>query len=153
MIEFISKEVTSIDLMNVTDAQLQELLIRLDHSEDKPEAIALRREPRACYRLPQRLLMLIDQPGGEAVLYLIVPRDISPHGMCFLHGQFLYPETRVVIKLPTIDDEALLGGGRVKRCRHVKGRIHEVGISFEYPIDLADFLPAELLAEPDRGVD
>ncbi|UCD76136.1 MAG: PilZ domain-containing protein [Phycisphaerales bacterium] len=146
-------EVHCVDLLRMSDDELHELLDNLERPEDTPETLTQREEPRYPYRLPVRLAALISRPDGAADLFSIVPRDLSCNGIGFLHGQFVYPDARVVVKLPTIDQDSVIAVGRVKRCRHVCGRVHEVGIRFEQTFDLKDFLPPGYDAETGQDPD
>ncbi len=130
-----------VDILRLSDLQLIELFRQLKRPEKNPEGGDRRCEERVPFPSPKRLVISIDEPAGEPGIYLVIGRDMSPHGIAFLHGKFAYPETRFTIRLITLDDEAVLVAGRVRRCFHVQGRIHEVGARFDQPIELSDFLP------------
>ncbi len=89
----------------------------------------------------------ITNPGGNVVNYSVIPRNISRRGIAFLHGRFIYPDSRCNIVLQTLDDESMTMDGTIVRCDHLAGTIHEVAAAFNSPIDLtlfANMTPAEL---------
>ena len=51
--------------------------------------------------------------------------------------------------LKALDGQLVPVRGKVMWCRLITGRIHEIGIQFEEPIDLADFVPPDEEPEPD----
>ena len=72
--------------------------------------------------------------------YLVVPRLIAANGMTVLHGKFDYANTRCRITLRTADGTCSEIAARVRECRHFSGRIHEVVLKFNEPIDLVRYL-------------
>ena len=89
----------------------------------------------------------IANPGGNNVNYSVIPRNLSRRGIAFLHGRFVYPDSRCSIVLQTLDDENMTMEGTIVRCDHLAGTIHEVAAVFSSPIDLTLFTnmtPAEL---------
>ena len=44
------------------------------------------------------------------------------------HGQFVHAQTDCTIHLKTLDGKLVGARGRVVRCRHVVGRVHEIGV-------------------------
>ncbi|MDX2116758.1 MAG: PilZ domain-containing protein [Planctomycetota bacterium] len=98
-----------------------------------------RREPR--HRLLDVDRLTVDIGTGSSVCTaLVVPRDVSDGGLSFLHGVFIYSGTHILIQLKTRDGEQMLVPGKVVRCTHVVGRVHEVGVKFDRPIDVAPFV-------------
>jgi CheY-like chemotaxis protein len=81
----------------------------------------------------------IVNPGGNAVKYSVIPRNLSRHGVAFFHGRFIYPDCKCNIVLPTLDGESMTMEGRIVRCDHLTGTIHEVAASFNSPVDLTMF--------------
>jgi hypothetical protein len=69
--------------------------------------------------------------------------------MSLLHGKFVYDGTLCVAGLKALDGQLVPVRGKVMWCRLIAGRIHEIGIQFEEPIDLDDFVPAGEEPEPD----
>lgn len=80
------------------------------------------------------------QPAGATTSLRYAARNISAEGLGILHNSYVYPGTNCVVYLPTNDKKEMPIDAIVRRCRHVKGLVHEVGISFKVPIDLREFM-------------
>lgn len=65
--------------------------------------------------------------------------------MAFLHCSFLYPGSIISATLRTRDGEQMSVTGKVVRCEHVSGRVHEVGVKLDQAID-----PGALGARPEE---
>lgn len=66
-------------------------------------------------------------------------RNLSAGGIGILHSSYVHAGTpcTVHIPLPTgTNSDSLPVRGKVVRCRHVRGTVHEVGIRFDEHIDL-----------------
>lgn len=93
-----------------------------------------RRNLRVAYH-GQNVLVTMN-PAGPAVRYSVVPRNLSRGGMAFVHGRFVYPDTPCQVCLPAATGRDCPLEGRVVRCRHIGGIVHEVSVCFDKPIDL-----------------
>jgi hypothetical protein len=112
----------------------------------------LRRAERYSYREDDGLILEVHHHGGQQIDYLIRPRNLSNTGIGFIHGGFLHQGTPCVVILKTIAPGRMRVAARVARCRHVEGKIHEVGLEFVEPIDLGQILlPDQLHAEAVGG--
>jgi CheY-like chemotaxis protein len=87
----------------------------------------------------ERIKVCITNPGGNNVCYSAIPRNLSRHGIAFLHGQFVYPNSQCGVTLKTLDGEIVSMVGTIIRCNHLGGTIHEVAAKFNSPIDLTHF--------------
>lgn len=98
---------------------------------------------RAFKRWPfetRSIRMELQHPGGAATTLNYVPRNISREGMGLLHSSFVYTGTRCTVFLPHPARGQAAVGGTVVRCRHFRGKIHEIGVRFDQPIDVREFL-------------
>lgn len=82
----------------------------------------------------------IQHPGGAATVLNYVPRNISREGIGLLHSSFVYTGTRCTVLMPHPTRGQVPLGGTIMRCRHVRGKIHELGIRFDKPIDVKEYL-------------
>lgn len=82
----------------------------------------------------------IQHPGGAATTLNYVPRNISREGIGLLHSSFVYTGTRCTVLMPHPTRGQVPLGGTIMRCRHVRGKIHELGIRFDKPIDVKEYL-------------
>ncbi len=100
---------------------------------------------RAFHRQPYRgrpVTALLRQPGGTVTSFAVKPHNVSCGGISFLHGGFVHTGTTCRLTLRALDGTQTEVSGMVVRCRLIRGRIHEVGVAFDSPIDLRRLLPA-----------
>ncbi len=103
------------------------------------DSAALQRSHRAAARLqlPDSITIqvLVCHPGGGEVLVRAVVKDISRTGMGMLYGGYLHLDTQVLARFVEKDGTPIfVQGGKVVRCTHVRGVVHEVGIRFDTEI-------------------
>lgn len=84
--------------------------------------------------------MKLIHPGGNSVTLNVACRNLSCGGMSVLHSSFIYPGSKVVLTLPHPRHGPTNVHGRVVRCEHRRGNVHDVGIVFESPIQAKDFV-------------
>jgi hypothetical protein len=108
-----------------------------------------RKSPRVPYRATPRVAVIIESEELGKRTFALIPRNISRTGMSLLHGKFVCDGTPCVAGLKALDGQLVPVRGKVTSCRLIAGRIHEIGIQFEEPIDLDDFVPAGEEPEPD----
>lgn len=103
---------------------------------------------RWSYRNPSVAMSFLFQQGAPTVVR-VAARDISCGGMSVLHSGFVYPSTPCRLILPCTSGESnqLKVSGSVVRCLHMQGRIHEIGVKFDKPIDAKLVLEHQLANE------
>lgn len=116
---------------------------RATHSADRRKRAEARHDAS---RLPD-ITIEVRGPSGDVQTHTVPPVDLSPGGMAFLHCSFLYPGSAISATLRTRDGEQMSVTGKVMRCEHVSGRVHEVGVKLDHAID-----PAALGARPEEWV-
>lgn len=119
--------------------QLDQVLNALESgkkSESKRRVYA-----RWSYRNP-RIEMNIKHPGGTESTINVASRDISCQGMSLLHCSYLYPGSEVTVNLPRAGQETVekVVYGKIARCIHLHGRLHEVGVCFDDIMDVRSLL-------------
>jgi DNA-binding response OmpR family regulator len=82
----------------------------------------------------------VQHPGGNVARLSVTGSNLSAGGIAFHHRGFLYDNTPCKVVLPT-----LVGGkqeihGRIVRCTHLNGQLHEVGVSFSRRVDPRHFM-------------
>lgn len=103
-------------------------------SEAQPEA-SRRKDPR--FKLPESTLIVgeLCQPGGLPQRAIIAGRDCGRGGIGFLHNCFLHPGTIVRLAFADVEKKPVCNvSGVVRRCEHVRGMVHEVGVQFDAPM-------------------
>ena len=99
-----------------------------------------RRNNRVPFLSEAGLFVQMKHPGGSVANYLVRTRNLSPTGIAFLHGSFVYTGTTCVLALHDKSGKIMGIDGRVVRCQHVRGHVHDIGVRFSAPIDLNQFL-------------
>ena len=97
---------------------------------------------------PKELSMDLQSDALARKAYQVFARDMSSQGVSLLHGVFVAPNTRCLLTIKTLDREPMQIPSLVRRCRLVGGRVHELGIKFDQPIDPRSFLE---LCEDEEG--
>lgn len=67
-------------------------------------------------------------------------RNLSGTGVSLLHNSYVHNGTTCTVHLPLLVGGTAATSGKVMRCRHVKGLIHELGIKFAEPVNIRDFV-------------
>lgn len=123
----------------MSDAARRAALDRLAVESMGAQSLGIRRYTRIA--LPEGIALnaLIQHPGGGEIEVRVVLRDISRGGFGMFHGGYLHPGTRVISTFIGSDGAALVSHpGKVVRCTHLQGLIHDVGIAFdtEFPLEM-----------------
>ena len=150
-----SDSVTKIDTLRQARSQTNDILDALDEVQLAPGRGEQRIGTRHRWRL--KVEVHLTQPGGNKSVCQVVTRNLSAGGMSFLHGGYLHTGTTVTARLITIDNARVSILGTVVRCRHVRGRVHEVGVAFAEPLDVAQVVSVRLsgtilLVDGDRDL-
>jgi hypothetical protein len=128
------------DLVRVSDREAKALREALERRAAMEPERAKRKQHRVDISEVGRIVVELRPHGAEPMCYVVVPVDLSEGGMAFLHGMFVYPGTACTARLRTLDGRMVGVLGRIVRCTLVSGRIHEVGMRFESPVDLGLFV-------------
>jgi CheY-like chemotaxis protein len=88
----------------------------------------------------ESLEVLMLHPGGNMVSIRVACRNISRGGICVLHNSYMHTgsECRVMLVHPVRGVTPIQG--KVVRCQHRAGLIHELGISFKKPLEVQEYL-------------
>ncbi|MEW6252019.1 MAG: PilZ domain-containing protein [Planctomycetota bacterium] len=127
----------AVDALRISDAEYRAILAQLDSSPRPARVNELRAAKRYPYT-PQSGLDVMLQ--GRNTRYVVRGRNVSSSGIAFLHGDLVSPGTACTLELPTPDGGAVPVEGHVVRCRCVSGRIHEIGVQFEQPLEVEHLL-------------
>ncbi|MCX5662534.1 MAG: PilZ domain-containing protein [Planctomycetota bacterium] len=140
---------TYVDSVRLSRTQFAEILEDLERSRSQaPDGNRRKGDRQACSAVAG-VLLEIEHPGGVMARFIVRPRDISRTGVGFVHGGFVYKGSKVIVTLVMLDREMIVLRGTVVRCRHLKARIHEIGMRFNEPLKADPFaVPAEAEVEP-----
>lgn len=125
--------------LNLRSPQLNHILDILDRHEGTPEATRQREYARLPYRLETVVLTLLHAEGNRTRVR-VACRNLSRGGIGILHSAYMHPGSRCDVTLQRVTGKPQTIPGRVVRCTHRAGVVHEIGIQFDQPIDLSQFL-------------
>jgi len=133
--------------LNTIRAGRHELNRLLDAMDTKGANNTVDREfVRWGYR-QQSVMLELRHPGGSVVRLPVATRNLSNSGIGVLHSSFVHTGTMCVVGL----EHQAMGQveiiGKVMRCQHVGGTVHEIGIRFEQAIDTREYISLDLLSE------
>lgn len=89
----------------------------------------------------------IIHPSGNEVEVKMACRNLSKGGIGFLHRSFLHLGTRCIVTLDHPIRGDVQAPGRVVRCLHLTGMVHEIGIKFDEEIDVRDIMRPDPMQE------
>lgn len=127
--------------IGLSQLALEELLDRLDAMT----VPGVSPDARAYARWPMREAFVdvcVEEHGSMRRCLVMATRNVSNGGLAVLHSSYMYPGSRCTVALPTRagDNEPIVMTGRVVRCTHREGMVHELGIRFDDPIDASRFV-------------
>jgi CheY-like chemotaxis protein len=85
-------------------------------------------------RIPVK--METTHPGGAVTCLPYACRNLSRGGIGLLHSAFVHEGTKCVVILPHPERGEIKIPGKIVRVRHVTGKVHEIGVKFDMPVDV-----------------
>ncbi len=128
-----------VDTVRISAKEWQNLLMRMEAERPSTDDLDRRQSERYRYWNLGGLMVEFEHPGGSVGKFLVQPRDLSEFGISFLHGSFVYQDTVVRLVLVSTLGVQTSVTGTIVRCRHIKGKVHEVGVKFLEAINVEDF--------------
>lgn len=130
----------SLDVLRLSANEVEAINRELDAQAEQFQGNNRRQDERHPYRAGAKMVATVFHPGGTTTRYLIKPRNISRTGLGFLHGSFLHLGTRIIVSLETLRHTLVNVTGQIVFCKFVRGNVHEIGVRFSQPIELAQFI-------------
>lgn len=128
-----------IDTIRLSPRDRKRLVDELNRQAQPVPAASERRHLRVSYNIGQ-VEVRIAHPEGDPITYSVVPRNLSERGVAFLHGSFVYTGSQCTVVLPRLNAKPTVIAGRIHRCRHVTGLLHEVTVLFAQELNLNEFI-------------
>lgn len=126
-----------IETLHLNDRDKAKLLHAIEESSHQPVASERRR-----LRMPwfqQEVTLTLFGETGNSVRATAMARNLSRWGIALIYGRYVYPRTRCEVQIPGLDGVWHGRSGRVLHVRHVSGLVHELGVTFDIPLDLSNF--------------
>jgi len=129
-------------LLKLSKSELLRLINELE-SKDSAQHEDKRRSPRTT--LPDDITVTAGmvQPDGSENRFLVKGRNVSDHGLSFLHGAFVHTDTRCNVTFTKADGECVQLETVVKHCRYLTDGVHEVGAMFKHAFPMRDFIESD----------
>ena len=127
------------DLTQLSFSQQRLIFEALERREQMEAGVSKRKNRRFIVQAPYTAVIHLESKGVSGKCTVLM-RNLSAAGCSFLHSIFIYPQTQCHVELRTVDGELTMTPGVIKRCSHVSGWIHEIGVQFNKPIDVEGFI-------------
>jgi len=134
-----------VNSIGLDGASLDQVFNELDGA-GSVTAAAEREFARWAYQ-EESVLVRITQVAGVSSTIRMACRNISRGGMSLLHSAYIHPGSRCAVALPHPTERFIKVTGRVSRCAHRRGKIHEIGIEFDEHIDVRSIIQPDPFAE------
>lgn len=133
-----------VDSLRISDAEwyacVQEMDMRSMGVNVPFDRRHMKRQP---YRNIARIIVSIYTFDGMRQQFKVRAYDLSPTGLGFLHGAYLYNDTPAELLMQHHIHGMTRIPATIVSCVHVKNRIHRVGAKFAEPIELDGYLMSE----------
>lgn len=130
--------------IGVPERELTELMDLLDERNAGHDGNVRRIHARWPFRHTS-LPLTLEHPGGSRAVFQVACRNLSRGGTGVLHNAFAHAGTRCLPEMPKLDGHRESIRSTIVRCTHRRGVIHELGVKFEEPIQLSDFVELDPL--------
>ncbi len=127
-----------IETLRLGAADKQKLIDYVEHMARKPVEDC-KRGLRVNF-VGRKVLVKITSSEGQSMVCSVVPRNLSRRGLAFVHGRFVYPDSKCEVTIPMLSGKWCVLKGVIRRCRHVNGIVHEISVVFGETIDLNQFV-------------
>lgn len=125
----------SLEPLKLAETQRLDFVQRLEAKDEAHVNNERRRSARFRIRDGVDCLISYDDKIYRELWFRAVPRNLSDHGAAVLHGAFVYPGSKLIARITMYDGECVELQGVVRRCDYVSGKVHDIGIEFDQPID------------------
>lgn len=129
---------TPIDTLRLSAKDLDQLIADLE-KDAAPDGVIRRALKRWSFSGSKALLTLNSDLGSPRH-FIIAPRNLSAGGLAAIHGGYIHVNTRCTISMKRLDRTVQSIGGRIVRCAHMQGNLHDLGIQFDKQIDPEQFV-------------
>jgi CheY-like chemotaxis protein len=119
--------------VGLSEGQLNQLLAKFEREFPEDEHNR-RQDPRGA-RFVCDVELEVEHIGGGTTRTICCTRNISAGGVGLVLGSFLHRGSRARVTLSRLDGKRVTLPGVVAFCRHLSGKVHEVGVAFEKQVD------------------
>jgi CheY-like chemotaxis protein len=130
--------------LNLSADRLDQVMNDLDEAN---AAGSVRRDhSRISFRKPT-VEVEVFQPSGGSVNFCVASRNLSRGGLSAVHSSYMHVGSKCRVKMLHKTEGEQWLAAEVVQCRHVSGRIHDVGFRFAKEIDVNDYVRVDPLSQ------
>ncbi|MFK7788292.1 MAG: response regulator [Phycisphaeraceae bacterium] len=127
-----------IQTLHLSDRDKAKLLWAIDQA-DNIDVQPDKRRLRVTCTNNEAVLTLKSDGGGETKLAMLA-RNLGRWGAALVHGRYIHLNSRCELSLQANNSMWHSMLGTVRHIRHIQGTVHELGVVFDEPIDLSEFV-------------
>lgn len=127
-----------IQTLHLNDRDKAKLLWAIEQANRKDENAPQRALRISCTN--NEAMITLKSDGGSEAKLAVLARNLSQWGIALVHGRYVHPNSRCVVTIPAKTGMMYDALGTVRHIRHIQGTIHELGVQFDEPIDLSEFV-------------
>lgn len=126
-----------VDKLKMTGEQRRNVLRVLNERGKQGKDAGLRKSARRAHQWHEApLLYVLNEEGQPGLPQSVIGRDVSEGGVALVLGEAVEVGCRCVVTLTLGTGIKTDKPGTVRRCSPVAGRIHEIGVCFDEPLDM-----------------
>lgn len=130
--------------LGLRDGDLTQLLGEFERAAGPPSKGSIDREFSRWPFQNSSVPATMTHPDGSEVELRLACRNLSRGGVGLLHSAFVNAGVRVAVDLPRRAGGEVRVHGTVARCMHREGIVHEIGVQFDEPIAIREFIRPDL---------
>lgn len=127
-----------VQTLRLGNAELEELIAQLER-DGAMNTRGSRRESRRWRAQAQKTVVIVQDESGARRSLVMAPRNLSTGGIGLLNGGFLHAGGSCVVVLRDVRGKAVQVAGKIVRCTHLRGTVHDIGVQFDRPVNPRDF--------------
>lgn len=127
-----------VNTLKLSPRELEQIAADLNRANNLSAARSKRKLKRWNLQ-QQKVILTIVHPNDTKTHGVAMPRNISQKGAAVLYGCFVHPGSNCFLSLRCVDGSTQSVGAKVMHCRHIKGRLHDLGLAFESAVNPRDF--------------
>ncbi len=132
---------------NTLNLSAEQLGMIMDDLDAASEGSRVRRShARLSFRIPS-IEVEVYQPSGGSVSFFVACRNLSRGGISVVHSSYMHVGTTCRVKMQHNAEGEVWIKASVVQCRHVTGRVHDVGMKFDKEIDVNDYMKLDPLGD------
>ena len=127
-----------IQTLHLSDRDKAKLLWAIDQANQQDDVDNQRQLRVACTN--NEAVLTLKYLDGRQTRLAMLARNFSRWGAALVHGRFIHSDSQCVLEIQSNNGTWHSIRGTVRHIRHIQGTIHELGIAFDEPIDLCEFV-------------